>query len=111
MANPFAGQLADALENSWPAIARPNQLPPPGDWWQIWIPTGRLHLPVAPDCRIGEALQLGVAGARIGHFGHARAPDRAEARIHRAIGVGLDDYVHVLRVLADDVVHRRRIPG
>src|ERR1700760_3884506 len=37
MANSFAGQLADALENSWPAIARPNQLPPPGDWWQIWL--------------------------------------------------------------------------
>ena len=36
MANPFAGQLADVLENSWPAIARPNQLPPPGDW-QIWL--------------------------------------------------------------------------
>src|SRR5438094_10286232 len=36
MANPFAAQLADALENSWPAIARPNQLPPPGDW-QIWL--------------------------------------------------------------------------
>ena len=37
MANPFAAQLADALENSWPAVARPNQLPPPGDWWQIWL--------------------------------------------------------------------------
>src|SRR6201989_472223 len=36
MANPFAAQLADALENSWPAIARPNQLPPTGDW-QIWL--------------------------------------------------------------------------
>jgi phage terminase large subunit-like protein len=36
MANSFAAQLADALENSWPAIARPNQLPPPGDW-QIWL--------------------------------------------------------------------------
>src|ERR1700739_208986 len=36
MANPFAAQLADALENSWPAIARPNQLPPPGNW-QIWL--------------------------------------------------------------------------
>src|SRR5262249_25723257 len=22
---------------SWPAIARANQLPPPGDWWQIWL--------------------------------------------------------------------------
>jgi phage terminase large subunit-like protein len=37
MGNSFAVQLADALENSWPAIARPNQLPPPGDWWQIWL--------------------------------------------------------------------------
>src|SRR6201982_3743965 len=36
MANPFAAQLADALEASWPAIARPNQLPPPGDW-QGWL--------------------------------------------------------------------------
>jgi phage terminase large subunit-like protein len=37
MGNSFAVQLADALESSWPAIARPNQLPPPGDWWQIWL--------------------------------------------------------------------------
>jgi len=37
MANPFAAQLADALGNSWAAVARPNQLPPPGDWWQIWL--------------------------------------------------------------------------
>ena len=36
MANFFAAQLADALEASWPAIARPNQLPPPGDW-QVWL--------------------------------------------------------------------------
>jgi phage terminase large subunit-like protein len=36
MANPFAAQLADALVASWPAIARPNQLPPPGDW-QVWL--------------------------------------------------------------------------
>ena len=35
-ANSFAVQLADALEASWPAIARPNQLPPPGDW-QVWL--------------------------------------------------------------------------
>jgi phage terminase large subunit-like protein len=42
MANPFAAQLAAALENSWPAVARPNQLPPLGDWWQIWLlPAGR----------------------------------------------------------------------
>src|SRR5712692_708666 len=37
MASSFAAELADALENSWPAVARPNQLPPPGDWWQIWL--------------------------------------------------------------------------
>jgi phage terminase large subunit-like protein len=37
MANTFAAQLIDALKNSWPAVARPNQLPPPGDWWQIWL--------------------------------------------------------------------------
>jgi predicted phage terminase large subunit-like protein len=37
MANPFAAQLAAALENSWPAVARPNQLSPPGNWWQIWL--------------------------------------------------------------------------
>ena len=36
MANSFAAQLADALEASWPAIARPNQLPPPGSW-QVWL--------------------------------------------------------------------------
>src|SRR5437763_6029858 len=35
MADSFAGQLADALEASWPAIARPNHLPPPGDG-QVW---------------------------------------------------------------------------
>ena len=36
MANSFSAQLVDALENSWLAVARPNQLPPPGDW-QIWL--------------------------------------------------------------------------
>jgi phage terminase large subunit-like protein len=36
MANFFAAQVIDALERSWPAIARPNQLPPAGNW-QIWL--------------------------------------------------------------------------
>ena len=36
IANPVAAQLADALETSWPAIARANQLPPAGDW-QVWL--------------------------------------------------------------------------
>ena len=37
MGSSFAAQLVDALENSWAAVARANQLPPPGDWWQIWL--------------------------------------------------------------------------
>ena len=37
MASSFAAELIEALENSWLALARPNQLPPPGDWWQIWL--------------------------------------------------------------------------
>src|SRR5262249_22335022 len=36
MANSFAARLADALETSWPAIARANQLPPADDW-QVWL--------------------------------------------------------------------------
>ncbi len=31
-----ATRLADALEQDWRALARPNQLPPPGDW-SIWL--------------------------------------------------------------------------
>src|ERR1700743_316405 len=30
-------QLADALENDWSLHARPNQLPPPGLDWTIWL--------------------------------------------------------------------------
>src|SRR6266478_1845877 len=37
MVNSFAALLVDALENSWPALARPNQLPPSSTWWQIWL--------------------------------------------------------------------------
>lgn len=36
MTTTFARLVADALESSWPKIARPNQLPPPGDW-SIWL--------------------------------------------------------------------------
>jgi phage terminase large subunit-like protein len=36
MANSFVAQLIGALERSWSAVARPNQLPPTGDW-QIWL--------------------------------------------------------------------------
>ena len=74
------------------------------------VPARRLHLPVAPDHRIGEPLQLSVALARIAHFGHAGAAHRTEPGIHDAILVGLDDNMHVVAVLLDDVVHRRRVP-
>ena len=36
--SPFAA-IADALEADWRAIARPEQLPPPGDW-TIWLYLG-----------------------------------------------------------------------
>jgi phage terminase large subunit-like protein len=36
MTENFAAALASALETSWPALARPNQLPPPGVW-SIWL--------------------------------------------------------------------------
>jgi phage terminase large subunit-like protein len=36
MANSFAAVLADALENCWAAVARPNQLAPEG-LWAIWL--------------------------------------------------------------------------
>jgi phage terminase large subunit-like protein len=32
----FAG-IADALESDWQASARPEQLPPSGDWWTVWL--------------------------------------------------------------------------
>src|SRR4051812_10408293 len=30
-------QFANALESDWRLHARPNQLPPSGDWWSIWL--------------------------------------------------------------------------
>jgi predicted phage terminase large subunit-like protein len=29
--------FAEALKADWHALARPNQLPPQGDWWRIWL--------------------------------------------------------------------------
>ncbi|MGO9992858.1 MAG: DNA-packaging protein [Steroidobacteraceae bacterium] len=41
MAEDFFGRLADSLREAsardWRTLARPNQLPPEGDWWQIWL--------------------------------------------------------------------------
>ena len=32
----IAHRLSDALQQDWHALARPNQLPPEGDW-SIWL--------------------------------------------------------------------------
>jgi hypothetical protein len=32
----LASRLADELETGWSALARPSQLPPPGDW-SVWL--------------------------------------------------------------------------
>ena len=37
MTEGFAAALATALETSWLAQARPNQLPPAGDDWNVWL--------------------------------------------------------------------------
>jgi predicted phage terminase large subunit-like protein len=34
--SPFA-RIADALENDWRAVGRPEQIEPDGDWWTTWI--------------------------------------------------------------------------
>jgi phage terminase large subunit-like protein len=39
--NPFFGDLADAIAGDWRATARPDQLPPPGDWTTWLILAGR----------------------------------------------------------------------
>jgi predicted phage terminase large subunit-like protein len=39
MGNSFAAQLVNALENSWRAKARPNQLAPAGNW-SVWLMMG-----------------------------------------------------------------------
>jgi phage terminase large subunit-like protein len=33
----LATSLRDASESDWRKKARPEQLPPPGDWWAIWL--------------------------------------------------------------------------
>lgn len=37
MSESIYGRFADALKNDWASIARPEQLPPAGDDWTIWI--------------------------------------------------------------------------
>ena len=30
-------RVADAIENDWRAIGRPEQIEPEGDWWTVWL--------------------------------------------------------------------------
>lgn len=34
---PSFASLADMIEGDWHAHARPEQLPPEGDWWTVWL--------------------------------------------------------------------------
>ncbi|MFL5269502.1 MAG: DNA-packaging protein [Stellaceae bacterium] len=71
MASSFAAQLVEALENSWPAVARPNQLPPCGDWWQIWLllagrgfgKTRTLAEWVCEQAALGQASRIAIVAA------------------------------------------------
>src|SRR6516225_9353629 len=71
IANSFATQLADALAVSWPAIARPNQLPPPGDW-QVWLRLAGIF-PMHRQARTRG----------LGNPCHDAAADQADPRIAR----------------------------
>ena len=106
-----AAMIEDGDEEPVLALVLDDRCRDAGDEVERIVPRGRLHLAVAPDHRIGEALLLRAARGRVAKFAHARAAHRTEAGVHLAIEVRLDDDVHVLAVLLDDVVHRRRIPG
>src|SRR3954454_2933581 len=59
----LASALADALETSWPARARPSQLPPPGDWLIWLLLAGRgFGKTRALTAWVSSAAQSGAAG-------------------------------------------------
>src|SRR5271163_2238421 len=70
------GSIADALESDWRSIARPEQLPPPGDW-TVWLYlAGR----GAGKTRSGaEAVREWVESGRCGRVALI-APTQADAR-------------------------------
>ena len=74
------------------------------------VPGCRLPCAIAPDQRLGQTLFLGSGHVRAAVFGHAGTADRAEARVHDTIHIRLDHQVNRPAVLANDVVHRGRIP-
>ncbi len=63
-------RLADALEADWSTVARPNQLPPPGDW-RVWLllagrgfgKTRTITEFVRAEVEAGRATRIAVVGA------------------------------------------------
>jgi predicted phage terminase large subunit-like protein len=82
----FASQLADALENGWESVARPNQLPPPGDWsiWLLLAGRGFGKTRVLSEWTCGQA-QLGRA-RRIALVG-ATAADTRDVMVEGESGI------------------------
>lgn len=66
----LASQLADALESGWESVARPNQLPPPGNW-SIWLllagrgfgKTRVLSEWTCEQAQLGRARRIALVGA------------------------------------------------
>ena len=82
-----------------------------GDEVECVIPACGLPCAIAPDHRFGQALLLGAGDVGPPVLGHPCTADRAEAGVHLAIHVRLDDQMDVLPVLLDHVIHGRRIPS
>ena len=97
MASSFAAELIEALENSWLALARPNQLPPPGDWWQIWLllagrgfgKTRTLAEWVCKQVALGQASRIALVAATVPMRAMCWWKVRAEFFRSRRLGVGL----------------------
>jgi predicted phage terminase large subunit-like protein len=72
---PF-GSLADLLETDWHAIARPEQLPPPGDWSTWLILSGRGSGKTRAGAEWVRALAEAASVARIALVGPTAADTR-----------------------------------
>jgi hypothetical protein len=81
-------RLAEALRNDWSAHARPEQLPPPGDDWSVWLLlSGRRERLVTAFRHKGERSAQHFHWARAGQtrrIGVSPRPD--PSRQHRDVG-------------------------
>ena len=82
-----------------------------GDEAERVVPTRRVQPAVAPHARLGQARARAARHPRGQHLGHPGAADRAQAGVHHAVLVGLEDEVHVAPVPAHHVVHGGGVPG